>query len=264
MGAFASWDDASTCETNEWMSLYSCRVKNICNSYKDWVSFLYDIENYENADDYKTNNQLWYISLESAKDIYQKNISSIYKCAIINVQKKSLTKLKEEFIKMENTWTLWNRIKSKIEAKIQKVELQWTSLGCKNSTETDIYSKLNILKQTTYEMCRYVVYLEYLKSYYKIPSKLLDTENKNNESYTFSETIRKSMEVNNKIQEEKIHSYKVFPVVFHAYSEYENNLPSHLFLELIREDYLVIRDKLQDALSPINQVGYKIMNAMQE
>jgi chromosome segregation ATPase len=113
-------------------------------------------------------------------------------------------------------------------------------------------------------MCRYVVYLEYLKSYYKIPSKLLDTENKNNESYTFSETIRKSMEINNKIQEEKNHSYKVFPVVFHAYSEYENNLPSHLFLELIREDYLVIRDKLQDALSPINQVGYKIMNAMQE
>ena len=58
------------------------------------------------------------------------------------------------------------------------------------------------------------------------------------------------------------HSYELFPIAFHAYSEYENNYPIHALLQIIREDFMVLRDKLYDAVNPINQVWYKIMNAM--
>jgi len=257
-------DENTVCETKTWLDLYQCRVKDICNPYKEWITLAYNVENYKDAENYKTENDEGYSSFEKVKEIYTKNISTIYKCAIINVQKKSLSNLKNKLIPLEKTWTLGNRIKNKIEARIQKVDIQWQSLKCNNDNNKSTYKKLNILKQTTYEMCRYVSYLEYLKWYYDIPAKLLNTENKNEWTYSFSEITRKAIEVENKIEDEKNHTYKVFPLVFHAYSEYANNLSPHLFLELLREDYLVIREKLYKTLTPIDQVGYKIMNAMQQ
>jgi hypothetical protein len=53
------------------------------------------------------------------------------------------------------------------------------------------------------------------------------------------------------------------PIAFTAYKEYENNLPAHLLLQIIKEDYIIIREKLQKAMNPIAQVVYKIANAMQ-
>ncbi len=66
------------------------------------------------------------------------------------------------------------------------------------------------------------------------------------------------IEIDNEIE----HSYKMFPLAYHAYSEYENNYSIHVLLELIKEDYMVLRKKLYSALNPINQVVYKIANAM--
>jgi hypothetical protein len=54
------------------------------------------------------------------------------------------------------------------------------------------------------------------------------------------------------------------PIAFNAYKEYENNLPAHILLQIIREDYVIIREKLQKAMMPIAQVVYKISNAMQK
>ncbi len=262
---FAEEDENSICNTESQLNLYKCRVKTICNPYKEWITLAYNVENYVDADNYKTGNEEGYPSFEKVKDIYTKNISTIYKCAIINVQKKTLKDLKNKLLPLEKTWALGNRIKNKIESKIQKVDIQWQSLKCNNDNDKSTYKKLNILKQTTYEMCRYINYLEYLNSeYYDNPAKLLNTENKNEWTYSFSETTRKAIEIASKIESEKSHTYKVFPLVFHAYSEYENNLPAHLLLELIREDYVIIRDQLYKTLTPIDQVGYKIMNAMQK
>jgi|TARA_Y100001960_G_C14620461_1_gene800481 hypothetical protein len=60
------------------------------------------------------------------------------------------------------------------------------------------------------------------------------------------------------------HSYKIYPVAFHAYTEYENNLATHLLLELLKEDFMAFRKSLHKSINPLNQVIYKISNAMKK
>jgi hypothetical protein len=64
------------------------------------------------------------------------------------------------------------------------------------------------------------------------------------------------------INEEIEQSYKTFPIAFNAYSEFENNFPMHFLLEILKEDFAIFRDKLYKTLGPINQVVYKIHEAM--
>jgi hypothetical protein len=99
-------------------------------------------------------------------------------------------------------------------------------------------------------LCRYTSYLEYIKSYYeKINSTydkttpgdqgLLDDFYDNN---ALAELTKPSpREISNEINQTKnalaseiSHTYKVFPIAFHAYSEYENNFPIHFLLEVIK------------------------------
>jgi hypothetical protein len=69
-------------------------------------------------------------------------------------------------------------------------------------------------------------------------------------------------EIQNEIDVELNHTFKVYPLAFNVFSEYENNYPVHVLLEMLREDFVVFRDKLNRTISPINQVVYKISNAM--
>ncbi len=66
------------------------------------------------------------------------------------------------------------------------------------------------------------------------------------------------------IDQEIAHTYKIFPIAFDMYNQYENNITIHLLLELIKQDYVVYRQKLHKTLNPINQVVYKIANAMKK
>jgi len=127
------------------------------------------------------------------------------------------------------------------------------------SSEKESIMKLKILQQTTYETCKYVNYLEYLKERNDKIENVLDEDK---DTYTINEIYVAESRKNNEIDEEIDHAYKVFPIAYHAYSEYENNLPIHLLLELLREDFIILREKLHAVLNPINQVVYKISNAM--
>jgi len=55
--------------------------------------------------------------------------------------------------------------------------------------------------------------------------------------------------------------YKVFPVAYKAYIEYENYISIHVLLELLRTDFISYRENFQKTINPINQVVYKIANA---
>ncbi|MDR0772161.1 MAG: hypothetical protein LBF15_03885 [Candidatus Peribacteria bacterium] len=68
----------------------------------------------------------------------------------------------------------------------------------------------------------------------------------------------------NALDKEASEIIEVYPVAFKAFSEYENNLVVHIMLELLREDFIVLREKLHQNLNPINQVVYKIANAMKK
>ena len=137
------------------------------------------------------------------------------------------------------------------------------STKCLGIDKKTIFNKLSILRQTTYETCKFGFYTDYLKDYYKDPAKALgmtDEELKETQkdekqkTFTSQEAADKIEGINKAIDTELTQAYKVFPIAFNAYSEYENNYPIHFLLELIKDDYIIFRDKLYEMTNPINQV----------
>lgn len=231
--------------------LYKERVKNICDQYKTKKELLKIEDTFDEID--------WWYSLDKIKNEHITNMNNIYKCALLWVQKKSLLLIKNDLTKknpvlLENIW-------EKIDSKISKLEMTSSSLKCNNSDDKSSIIKLNVLQQSTYETCKYVTYLDYIKEYTeKISSLTSDKKQKySNEELLF--IYNKNL---NDIDLEIEHTYKVFPMAFHALWEYENNISIHFLLELIKDDYVILREKLHEVLNPINQVVYKISNAMRK
>ncbi len=94
----------------------------------------------------------------------------------------------------------------------------------------------------------------------------LDDETKNNQdnAKTIQTILQEESKKKNQIQKEMDDAFKIFPIAFKAYSEYENNITIHIYLELLREDYNLLREWLHKSINPINQVVYKISNAMKK
>ena len=66
----------------------------------------------------------------------------------------------------------------------------------------------------------------------------------------------------NAIDSEIERTYNTYPIVFQAYNDYENNITRHILLDLLQQDFKVFRLWLHKTLNPLNQVIYKISNAM--
>jgi hypothetical protein len=200
-------------------------------------------------------------------------MTNIYKCAILETQKKSLENIKNELIK--NNPDLNKSIAPKIEQQIEKITENKLKIKCSTSKDTDKdgINKLNILKETSAEMCRYVSYLEYLRDYNSDYANILandaDAQSKtslaiSSKNYNLSSVIALEKMKKSQIDDEIKHTYKIFPMAYDVYNQYENNITIHLLLELIKQDYVTYRQKLHETLNPINQVVYKIANAMKK
>jgi superfamily I DNA/RNA helicase len=177
---------------------------------------------------------------------------------ILNSQIKSLKLVKEDLIK--NNPELNKEIAAKITEKTRKLQLSFDTLKCKNiSEENDSIQKLTLLRQTTYELCRYHSYLEYLREY---NSNFENLDLPDDDSYNTNYIVKLEKERKDEINNEISHIYKIYPIAFSAYNQYENNVTIHILLELIKEDYVVFREALHNSINPINQVVYKISNAM--
>jgi len=61
-----------------------------------------------------------------------------------------------------------------MEQRISRLELSADTIGCVLTDRETIQNKLNILKETTHEACRYVNYLEYMKEYYTAPDVIAE------------------------------------------------------------------------------------------
>ncbi|MFK7779665.1 MAG: hypothetical protein QM490_00830 [Candidatus Gracilibacteria bacterium] len=232
-------------------SLYKERVGCLCDRYKPDKP-LVEIENKFEEIEYS-------YDLPEIKLTHKTNMNLIYKCGILSTQKKTLVIIKEEFI--NKTPDLMDRLGPKIDNKIIIIDLSMTKLKCIDSSEKNATLKLNVLKQATFETCKYINYLEYLKETNYVVVNLLEEEK---EVYSLDELFEAEDSQNTALDTEIKHTYKVFPVAFHAYTEYENNIGIHFLLELIKEDYMIFREKLHKVLNPINQVVYKISNAMRK
>lgn len=258
----ANQNDTSSYSAKVKYDLYEERVRNICDKYQyeknnknnNKIKFLININ-----DNYKKIKEGYPYSLPIIKNTHKNNMNNIYKCALLNVQKKSLLLIKNDLI--NKNANLWKKVGPKIRNKINKIELQLSSLKCINWKEKNSIQKLNVLHQATYQTCKYINYLEYLRER-NIVIKNIIPEWK--ETYSISEVQRIERKKVNEIDREISNTYKVFPIAYNAYTEYENNITIHFLLQLLKEDYITLREKLYKALNPINQVVYKISNAMKK
>ncbi len=259
----------------EWsgFSLYECRNKNICETYKSEKP-TYIVKDYEVAENIKAkyfNQQSQAPALDAAKEIYRENIGNIYKCAMIQAQRNALTFLAKQ-LKQEDSGKLDDTIGGQIKLRIKRLERSSTVIGCALTDKENIQNKLNVLRETTYEACRYINYLEYLKGYYNKMDRFNNDEEYRNSYWDNAKNIRKRFPVwelpaiingiQSDIADEISHTYKVFPIAYRAYSEYENNFPIHFLLEIIRADFLILQKNLYATLMPIAQLWLKVINAM--
>ncbi len=256
---------AEDCESmTDIFKKYQCRSQKVCKSYDDNKK-VYNPEKLKEASEYKnaesdgffissTDNK----SIKKAVAIYKENMNNTYKCAIIQAQKNSLRKVKQQLLKYDKTWDIKKSIEPKIEELTNRLDITAKATKCLSIDKQTVFNKLSILRQTTYLTCDFAFYAEYLKEYYK------DLWNSIWEWSEFStiDAKNKVFNLSNSIDSEVSQVFKVFPIAYHAYSEYENNFPIHFLLMLIKEDYNILRNNLNSVLNPINQVVYKISNAM--
>jgi len=244
---------------------YKCRSENICKQYDDNKK-VFNPEMFKEADNYKeasVSDVLLVTSInqkpiKKAVSIYKENMNSIYKCALIQIQKNSLRNLRP-LLKLDKTWEVWKAISVKMDELNNRLDMISKSSKCLWIDKETTSNKLSILKQTTYITCDFAFYSEYLKEYYK---NIWNGMWEEQEEFSSIEVSKKILNLSNSIDKELQHAIKIFPLAYHAYSEYENNFTVHFLLEIIKEDYNILRNKLHQVINPINQVGYKIMNAM--
>lgn len=250
---------------------HKTRVKEICKSgdLAKIVSIVKTRNDYTQASDMTWSTDVF----SKRKKIYRDNMNDIYKCALLKAQIKWLKDLKEEIIpRIDITWDILKNNGQKFDTQIEKLEIKATTL-C-NNKETSKEDKTEILKNTTQETCIYVSYLEYLKKYYQTTASLVALENT---WWVINDTLNKINWVSpiswlnqtynntlNDIQSEEDNTYNISPIAFQSYLEYETNYPIHQLLELLRETYIVFREKLNSVINPINQLVYKISNAMKQ
>lgn len=265
---------STECNNKNPFELYECRVTNLCNSCNNADSKkVFDTVWYYEASTYVDNTTTDVLkSLHEVQKIYKENMNSIYKCVLIDIQERWLEYLEKIISSTDKTWSIKKELSPKISSEKSKLKSKKATLGCwwlsdDNSTSTLI--KKEVLDQVTFEFCKYNFYLLYLKEgYYKDTKNILWIKKEELNNTTTSEPIEitnitsQYTSISNEIDNEVVKIQKVFPLAYYAYSEYEDNYLLHLLLTLIKQDYVLARDQLSKVLWPINQVAYKIKDAM--
>lgn len=139
--------------------------------------------------------------------------------------------------------------------------------GCNafNPDRKDI--KQVLLDNVTAEHCRYRFFLRYLEDTVNVnlafflsgamaPKGQLERQFMNSESALAFVSRYQEM-----IQEEKNHINEVFPLALAAYSEFEQTYGAHVLLDIIKLDYVTIRQLMKKLLNPISQFIYKAHQA---
>lgn len=268
------------CNNKVGYDLYNCRVLNLCTpcTTKDSKK-IFETEEYKEIEKYTSSTRLAWANIldpfNKVKDIYKANMNSIYKCVLLDVQERWLKSLEDFLSSADETGSIWKELNTKISSEKTKIKTKKSALKCWWSGEDKSDSELmkkEVLDQLSLEFCTYIYYLEYMQEYYSIPQNALwvskeDIESASswgweNKEYETSKLIASIDTLNSTISLEKERTFKIFPLAYYAYSEYEDNYILHLFLTLIKQDYVIVREQLAKVLWPINQVVYKIKDAM--
>jgi len=270
LSPFSFAETTNDCSNKEWYELYTCRKSNICKK-EYWLDSKKNLQIVYNSQPY--NKKVFWDWLKDAKKTYRNNQNNIYKCWILKIQQDSLNLIKGKLLSQDKSGDIKNRVAPIINQKLNELKDLSKKIKCLNTKTNSIQNKFNILNNSTYELCNYNSYLEYLKQYDsninnilfpKVNLWLSNNTKKfiNNKQYSIKEVSSIMTNIQNNINDEIDNSYKIFPLAYNAYSEYENNYTIHILLKLIREDYIILRNKLYATLNPISQFIYKVANAM--
>ncbi|RAL55896.1 hypothetical protein BLD25_03605 [Candidatus Gracilibacteria bacterium GN02-872] len=246
--------------------LYQEQVKQFCSEYKktdktnEIIMVMDESKYFKDLEGNKPAGLKPGMDLELAKKEYEKAMDSIYGCAIYSTYYRELKTIKEDLIKTNPK--LNPKLRPKIEAKMKEIEAKIKALdgNCRIKANKNNLVKNAVLRQTTYETCKYNYYLEYLKEYNQKVGNLIDTKGK--KSVGILDITNELSNKLNAIDSEIERIYNTYPIVFQAYNDYENNITSHILLDLLQQDFKVFRLGLHKTLNPLNQVIYKISNAM--
>lgn len=245
------------CESKSLYPLYKCRNTNICTGFKP-KTMLYDSSQEDDYEEIPDDLISRLTMLPVARKKYVNIMNKIYLCGTMKIEINALDDIITVLLKIKMAkevdalvWQKFKKIKNETE---NRYDLYW----CKWVNKKSTYSKLDILKQTTWETCQYRNYLEYLREL----NTNIETLKGDEKSVSTVALVEIKKLKDDSISKEIAHIYKVFPAAFHAYSSYENNYVIHLYLQLLKADFIVLRQKLNETLWPINQVVYKILNAM--
>jgi len=103
---------------------------------------------------------------------------------------------------------------------ISRLDISANTIGCTLADDETVHNKLNILKETSYQACKHVSYLEYLKTFYEKTNNLY-SEQEAEEVYgtnIFTDIVTPqeiSNDINtrkNAVAREISQTYKVFPI----------------------------------------------------
>lgn len=250
----------SYCQEFAGFELYECRKESLCDPYLPKTP-IYAAELYNEVAPVNAGN-INDSPLNIAKRNYRKNMENIYKCGMLKVQKKTLENIESTF-KYEQSGQLDGIIGSQIDTRIMRIDLSANRLKCSFSSENQINSKLEILWETSHQMCQYVSYLEYLKEHYSDTRNVLhELPQSDSDSFWISVIPGKINAIQAEISAEISHTYRVYPMAYKAFVQYESNYPIHFLLEVIRADFLILRKTMYETLMPIAQLGIKVINAM--
>lgn len=267
---FAEENHSVKCIDKEGYELYTCQKSNVCLKQEYWQNTkkVTQLDKFwkENID-YDKVKDLFVVTkweenkvsnIKKAKYLYRKNQNNIYRCWIINSQISIFDSIKKTLNSTDKSGKIKEKILKKIGIKKEKLEAI-AEKECSIIDSSKKQMKKIILDQSTLELCNYMYYLDYLD--YKVYNDLGDSFPEDRKSISAIESSEILSEKKNEIEKEKINSFKLYTLAFDSYKQYESFLKLHVILELLKEDYRILRDKLYLNLHPINQVVYKIINA---
>ncbi len=139
--------------------------------------------------------------------------------------------------------------------------------GCNdiNTDHKDV--KQVLLDNVTAENCRYRFFLHYLErttntNLAMFLSGAMEPRGQLERQFVNSESaLRFVSRYQEAILLEKEHINEVFPLALAAYTEFEQTYGAHVLLEIIKLDYVSIRQLMKQLLNPISQFIYKAHQA---
>jgi len=199
-----------------------------------------------------------------AQVVYKSNMSNLYDCAIFSSKMYAIDWVMASLENDKVSKQILKRLRLyKKELERQSKE-EWNLCNYKQWVEVE---KEDMLNETTYEMCKYISTLRYYEREYMdkpVFEDIIPEEEKSQIDWTVfdSRYYRYLTSLKSNIEKEIQHTYDIYETAFTAYKEFDSNFRVHLYLELLKTDFLVLRNALHDTLVPLNQLPTKIVWAM--